>query len=296
MKTLYMFKGLPGSGKSTVAREMLAHFGPGNAHRVNKDDLRAMLDDGKWTGPNEKFVLHIRDAIIVKALEDGKHILVDDTNLAPKHEVRLRQLAHENEALFSLIDQSDISVEECIKRDLGRFRSVGSKVIQDMYEQFLAPAPVEPPPHDPMLPDAIICDVDGTVAQMNGRTPFDWDKVGTDQPRKIVLDVLRKMWGPKNLTRPTVIFVSGREEVCRNATTTWLCDFVNIPSDEWLLFMRPTDDHRSDQIIKREIYERAIKGKYNVLAIFDDRPRVIREWQVLGFSDRIFNVGPGKEF
>ena len=39
------------------------------------------------------------------------------------------------------------------------------------------------------------------------------------------------------------------------------------------------------------------EGKYNVIAIFDDRPQVIREcWQALGFGDRIFNVGGGEEF
>lgn len=61
--------------------------------------------------------------------------------------------------------------------------------------------------------------------------------------------------------------------------------------------MRPQGDMRRDSIVKRELYENHIKGKYNVVAIFDDRPQVIREcWQALGFGDRIFNVGTGKEF
>ena len=63
------------------------------------------------------------------------------------------------------------------------------------------------------------------------------------------------------------------------------------------LFMRPEGDMRRDSVVKRELYEQHIKGKYNVLAIFDDRPQVIREcWQELGFGDRIFNVGSGREF
>ena len=38
-------------------------------------------------------------------------------------------------------------------------------------------------------PDAIICDVDGTVALMHGnRSPFDWDKVGSDKPNQWVID------------------------------------------------------------------------------------------------------------
>ncbi len=63
------------------------------------------------------------------------------------------------------------------------------------------------------------------------------------------------------------------------------------------LLMRAPGDSRRDSIVKRELYEKHIKGKYNVVAVFDDRPSVIREcWQALGFTDRIFNVGSGEEF
>ena len=49
--------------------------------------------------------------------------------------------------------------------------------------------------------------------------------------------------------------------------------------------------------MKRELYEEHIKERYNVVAIFDDRPQVIREcWQAVGLGDRVFNVGDGREF
>lgn len=96
------------------------------------------------------------------------------------------------------------------------------------------------------------------------------------------------------------VFVSGRDEVCRHETYAWLKrqfdefrGFTYLPQ----LFMRPAGDMRRDSIVKREIYEAEIKAAWNVYAIFDDRPQVIREcWQALGFGDRIFNVGTGKEF
>ena len=83
MITLFMLKGLPASGKSTWAKAKMAEH-PGSCKRVNKDDLRAMLDLGKWSQDNEKFVLSVSRSIVDGALGHGKHVIVDDTNLAPK--------------------------------------------------------------------------------------------------------------------------------------------------------------------------------------------------------------------
>lgn len=296
-KTLYALKGLPASGKSTHARKMLADFGKGNAKIANKDQLRAMLDDGQWSRENEKMVLKIRDLIIKETLESGKHLICDDTNLAPKHMERLKQLAHENGADFEVVDFTHVSVEECIDRDLKRAASVGEKVIRGMYEQFLklAPPVVE---YDPMLPDCVIIDVDGTMAQMNGRGPFEWGKVGEDQPRKPILEVIEGYLFSQEPadggTPDWVVFVlSGRDGCCREETYKWL--EKHFPR-QWDLHMRQAGDMRQDTVIKRELYEAHIAGKYNVKAIFDDRPQVIRLWQALGFGDRIFNVGDGREF
>ena len=289
IKTLYMMKGLPASGKTTAAKQLLAQHGNGNAHRVNKDDLRAMLDDGKWSKENEQFVLSLRDHIVRETLKGGKCVIVDDTNLAPKHEARLRQLAKENGAGFEIIDFTKIPVEVCIERDRKRQNYVGEKVIRGMYEQFLAPK-VEPPPHDTALPDCIIVDVDGTIAEMNGRGPFEWDRVNEDKPRQVVIETVDALaWD----VRGSLIFLSGRDEVCREKTEGWLRGRFAWRHE---LLMRPAGDMRKDCIVKRELYENHIKGKYNVVAIFDDRPQVIRMWRGLGFGDRIFDVGRGKEF
>ncbi len=89
MKKVIILKGLPASGKSTWAKQRLAAE-PGAYKRINKDELRAMLDDSHWSKGNERFVLRLRDHLIVAALEDGKHVIVDDTNLHPKHEQQIR--------------------------------------------------------------------------------------------------------------------------------------------------------------------------------------------------------------
>lgn len=43
MVTVYITKGLPASGKTTWAKEKTTSF-PNSYKRVNKDDLREMLD------------------------------------------------------------------------------------------------------------------------------------------------------------------------------------------------------------------------------------------------------------
>lgn len=55
--------------------------------------------------------------------------------------------------------------------------------------------------------------------------------------------------------------------------------------------MRPDGDHRPDYVIKREIYEREIKDKYDVIGVFEDRQRCVDMWRALGLT--CFQVAPG---
>ena len=43
--------------------------------------------------------------------------------------------------------------------------------------------------------------------------------------------------------------------------------------------MRETADFRSDSIIKHEIYQLCIKGKYDVQFVLDDRQKVVDMWR-----------------
>lgn len=281
MITLYMCIGLPASGKTTWAKAKMAEH-PGSYKRINKDDLRAMLDDGKWSPDNEKFVLTMSRAMIDGALGHGKHVICDDTNLHPKHEAALRECAKKRGAAFEVVDFRGTSVEECIERDRKRSAYVGEKVIRDMWKKFLAPK-IEPPMHDESLPDCAIVDLDGTLAIMNGRGPFDWAKVGEDLINLSVAYVIDSI---KRTSQ--IIFVSGRDESCRVETENWLHNQIGINSP---LYMRPANDTRDDRIIKREIYEREIKCKYNVLFVLDDRDKVVRQWREMGLP--CFQVAEG---
>jgi predicted kinase len=274
-----MLRGLPGSGKSTYARELVAK---GGWTRVNNDDIRDSFHGGKWSKNNEQLIDAIRKAIIYEALERGFNVVVDNLNLHPKHELGLNAIANLliNRGTPVNFEQKffDVPVEECIKRDLKRNRSVGKDVIMGWYNDYLKPKPeVYIPPVG--KPDVVLCDIDGTLAHMNGkRGPFDWSKVGGDDLDPIVADIISMYY---LMDANKVVLVSGRDEVCRSETEVWL-DKYDIPYEG--LFMRPKDDKRRDTIVKREIFDNHIRENYNVQFVLDDRDAVVAMWRSLGLK------------
>lgn len=271
MSKLLMLKGLPGSGKSTYAKELTAR---GNWKRVNKDDLRTMLDNGKWSKGNEQFVLKARDMLVRGALAGGQNsVVVDDTNFAPSHEISMQQIADEFKIPFE-VKFFDTPLEECIKRDLGRAISVGEHAIRQMYDKFLKlPADVYTPPKN--KPRAILCDIDGTIAHMFERSPYDWHKVGTDNPDKMVIEILRRF------DNKTILLMSGRDSVCRPETVEWLHK-NKVPFH--YLYMRDEEDTRKDSVIKRELFEKNIRDNFQVEFVLDDRNQVVDMWRSLGLK------------
>ena len=66
MKQVIILRGLPASGKSTYAKS-LVKANPNNYKRINRDDMREMLDGYHFSKSNEKFVKKLRDWLIVEA-------------------------------------------------------------------------------------------------------------------------------------------------------------------------------------------------------------------------------------
>lgn len=261
-------RGLPASGKTTWAKEQLHK---GNIVRINKDDLRAMLNNGKWSKVNEQIVLKIRDQATIAALNKGYSVIIDDTNLHDKHYKRMQEIAKEySNCEVEIKEFTDVSLEECIKRDLKRENSVGEKVIKDMYNAFLAPK-IESPKYDPKKEDIVIVDVDGTLAHINNRSPFDWMGVGSDTPDIAIIKLINTL-----SDYYTIVVFSGRDSVCRELTENWLKN-NNVMYDK--LYMRDEGDMRKDTLIKKELYEKHIKDKYNVEFILDDRNQVVNMWR-----------------
>lgn len=265
MKLIFL-AGLPACGKTSWAKEYQKN-NPGTK-RVNKDDLRAMMDDSVWSKSNEKTILSIQRSIVSDLL--NKHdVILDNTHLDKKHEDEYREMCLDNGYLFEY-KFFDVDVEECLRRDKKRANPVGAKVILDMYNRYLRPETVKVE-YDESLNTCIICDIDGTLAEKGERSPYDYSKVHLDTVIDPVADMV-----DENFRRGITVFIlSGREDSCREQTEIWLdrnCVSYNG------LYMRKAGDKREDSIIKKEIYEQHIKGKYNVKYVVDDRKRVKRMW------------------
>lgn len=264
-----MLRGLPASGKTTFAKELVEK----GWKRVNKDDLRAMIDDSKWSKDKEKNIIEARDLLIIQYLDEGFNVVVDDTNFHPSHKESLLEIAENCDAEFE-VQYFDVPLLVCIKRDLKRgSKSVGEKVIMRMYEKYCVPEPV---PYQDDLEDCYIFDIDGTLAKMDGRNPHDYTMVHTDVENTAVVLIQKIL---QLGTR--IIIMSGRDSICRKDTEQWLED-NEIKYDE--LHMRHEGDNRNDIIVKKEFYDEYVKDKYNVLAVFDDRDRVVQMWRSLGIT------------
>lgn len=279
MKTVTILRGLPASGKSTYAKQIVKD-NPGNYKRINRDDLRDMLDSYQFSKSNEKFVRQTRDWLIQQALRDGKHVIVDDTNLSETNIKRITQLVKEVEEELGhqikiSIKEFDIDLEEAIKRDAKREKPVGEDVIKRMHKQFYGKRnqKLEYALQNQELPKAIICDLDGTLAIINNRSPFDGSKCENDLPNTPVINLVKayKKLGFK------ILLLSGRQGQYKEQTINWLNKY-EVEYDA--LWMRAEKDSRKDAIIKKELYNDNIKDHYNIEFVLDDRNQVVDLWRL----------------
>jgi predicted kinase len=296
MTRLLITRGLPASGKTTFARKLQPRV-----VRVNRDDLRRMLHAQRlYTQWAEGQVTRVQRAAVEALLRAGSDVIVDDTNLRPRTVREWAEMAARFGASFEVHDFTDVPLQECLRRDADRPEDVrvGEEPIRRMHERYLAgknlplPVPFVDPggpgvvyEADPELPPVVLVDIDGTVALMNGRSPYDWGRVGSDAPNPAVIEAVRAMHAAGH----AIVFCSGRDAVCRAETEAWLDLFVGVPYEG--LFMRPEGDSRKDAIVKREIFDTEIRDRWRVVGVFDDRQQVVRMWRALGLT--VFQVAEG---
>lgn len=278
---LILTKGLPASGKTTWAKEYIQKH-PETAN-LCKDDLRLQLSS---TNKREKRIIKVRDLLTEHYFEQGYSVIWSDTNLNPVHLRRATELATKYQAELVVQDFTNVSLAECIRRDLVRSNSVGQQAIAQMYYDYLD-RPDPSPVFDPQLPNCYLVDIDGTLAIKSTRHPFDWDRVDEDTLNPSVAMTIEKLGRDAQ-----IMLLSGRSSVCFELTVSWLKQH-NINYKD--LFMRPAHDQRPDEVLKSELYYFHIRDRYNVIGAIDDRPKVCRMWRSLGLN--VFQVGnPDYEF
>lgn len=293
MTKLIAMKGLPASGKSSKAKEIMETSG--NTVRVNKDLLRKMLHNDKFTGRNEGITHEVSKLIVQNMLIKETNVIVDDTNLNPKIMEDWKNVAKTIGAKFEIVEM-DTDVHTCVVRDMDRADSVGGHVIKNMALQYGI--------HKPEDNSVIICDLDGTLCDITHRLHYvknindnpefkkDWkgffSGIAGDKPRKLVVDKLIEEYNKGT----NIIYVSARPETYRKETEAWLAKH-NL-SFGWTLIMRPANDKREDTEVKKDILKKYFPNKKAISLVIDDRPSVIRMWREQGLE--VWDVGSGKEF
>ena len=130
------------------------------------------------------------------------------------------------------------------------------------------------------LPKAIICDLDGTLALLQDRNPYD-PTSGDDLLNYPIANILQ-VYDNQTLFKVDLLLLTGREEKYRDHTKMWLTGHNITHYSE--LFMRTTGDRRKDFIIKSEMYNKNIKDKYDVLFVLEDRDQVVKMWREVGLT------------
>lgn len=290
---LVITRGYPASGKTTWARKWVAEDSENRA-RVNRDDLRASLFGGAGV---LDFALENRVSLAQRSqveafLRAGVSVVVDDTNLRLKFARAWADLAVTLGAEFSVIDFAT-TADECVARDVEREaaggRAVGEPAIRGMAAKFPLgrwPA-VEPSKLDPVEARRYegtpggertwIVDIDGTLANHNGRSPYDTSKYHEDLPFPVVRDLV----GTIARSGQLVVVTSGRDDDFRDVTTAWLREH-DVAYD--FLFMRPAGDRRPDHVVKAELFWEHIAPKFDVQGCIDDRDRVVAMWRSMGLT------------
>lgn len=305
-----MLVGIPGSGKSTYAKQVVAKD-PLNWVRVNNDDLRAMMNNSVWNSDYEKMVTDLRNHIIRDALKRGRNVIIDNLNITKRHFDDVCKIAKSVNADIQVYEKVfHVELEEAIERDSkreGKAR-VGEDVIRKWFKesggkQFKYYKPrmeifyerkgnlnnaVEGPAYVEGLPEAVLCDLDGTWSLIHDRSPYDAKDCDVkDLPNNPVVQTILAHYRAGR----TIIFCSGREDKYKPETIRQIQGYSQGELTNYHLHMRKTDDFRKDAIIKEEIYNEHIKDKYNVLCVLDDRNQVVEFWRSKGLT--CFQVAPG---
>jgi len=269
---LKMLSGLPASGKTTHARNLVKEGG--SLGRINRDDLRAMLFDSVWSGRREQVVIDCEKAIAEVLFKHEQTPIIDDTNLTQKHRDMWSSFAKEHGATFeATVFTEDLNI--CIARDSMRDKPVGQSVITRM-------AALAGKLKWKKSGEIILCDIDGTIADGSHREHHvkgeekDWNtyysKLMDDSPIELVC-----RWIREEIKDRTVILVSGRPDTYQKETIDWL-NLHQIPFD--YILMRSGGDKRPDTQVKADLLKLLPKEK--IVVVIDDRPSVIRMWKENG--------------
>lgn len=288
--------GTPGSGKTTWTKGFLVENE--NYVRISRDDYRLMLRNETYCAVKiEETISTMVEESIMTALDNKLNVIVDATHVRKKYINSILNLVKYNaDVSFKLFNEDP---KTCIERDSKRENPVGEAVINKMYANLVQLVSefdfvdipkqqviYKTPKLDSTKLKGYIFDLDGTLCHTNGkREIFDYAKVIHDEVDHHTLSLLNSLV----VNGKEIIFLTGREEVCRKETQEWL---DNLGLTGYPLFMRTKDDYRKDTVVKMEIYENKISHDYSILGVFEDRISVTNMFRNLGL--KVYSVNNRK--
>ena len=288
---IHLMQGLPASGKSTYVRGNFTN----DELVLSRDNIRKMFGaTGKTVldASDEKKVTEVQMGLVRDAITRGVDVVIDDTNLN----------ANFTRAYYKLgvnvyPHVMDTDVETCVARNAARkdgvpeaaIRRMASRPRVELHRQVFAPYV---PDQNKSLPIAWVFDIDGTLADSRGvRGVYDNTRVHLDRLISPVARVLQAVSAQFGSYDDRIVFMSGRDAICRDETRDWLEHWDLFASSDSLLLMRAEGDRRDDAVVKSELFDQ-VSQHYNVLGVFDDRARVVNMWRTKGL--RVFHVDYGQ--
>lgn len=132
----------------------------------------------------------------------------------------------------------------------------------------------------------VIFDLDGTLANIEHRVHHvrggnrRWDlfhaECVNDTPIGPVVSFLQLI---QEAQRWKIILVSGRSDIVRTETETWLRDNFIYYNE---LIMRKDGDYTPDDKLKEQILDNLLASGHDILFTVDDRQRVVDMWRRRG--------------
>lgn len=292
---LIILRGWPGSGKSTLAKtEFLAR------HHMEADMFFIGANGKyKWDGRKIKQAHDWCQNAFVSALKNGTKVIVSNTFVKISDLTFYTEWCLGNGYTFRIIEcKGEFENVHDVPEDKVKAMKEGFQELPEYLKPYLVKLDVEIDPKllkakdhytKPLagLPLCAIVDMDGTLALFDkkNRSPYEDFKLEKDEMNRNLRYILQAL---TNYGEIKIFICSGRDAGrSMKPTHDWLFDKEFYQYDD--IFMRKAGDQRADDIVKEEIYREKIEGKYNVLAVFDDRLSVCRLWWRLGLP--LFRLG-----
>ena len=148
MQTVFVMVGVPGSGKSTRAKELAEKH---QATIISSDKIRKMLFDNEDDQNHNDLVFKTYYEFFEECLKEGRNVILDATNIDMNVRkqiflhidelVRNHSIYREKVEVVAYVMSAPESL--CVERDLRRARKVGQDIIRMYVCKFQFPQKVE---------------------------------------------------------------------------------------------------------------------------------------------------------